>query len=172
MGWISDYIDARIEQAKLKAADGASASFAAVLSVCVILILAMVVLSTAAFALILLLGELMGSYALGAGIVCGFFLLILLVCLLLRKRLFRGMFVKMLLKDDRIRSYRQLEDAEIAASARAEQLQNSLASDLLLELLRGLLAKAAKPADAADQPKPEQPAEATEPAKEEEKPAE
>ena len=39
------------------------------------------------------IGEMVGSYAGGAGIVAGFFLLVLGVLILLRKKLFRNTFV-------------------------------------------------------------------------------
>ena len=120
MGRFKDYIDARLEQGKLLAADGLASSLAATVTIFLTLILLMVVLTTLAFGAVLLIGELLCSYAAGAFIVSGVFLLLTLICWLLRKKLFRSMFVRMLLKDEGIRNCSDLHDARIAADAKAE----------------------------------------------------
>lgn len=160
MGQISDYIDARIEQAKLKAADGVSSSLGVAVSICLALMLLMVVLSTLAFAVTLFIGELIGSYAAGAGIVCGFFLILFLLVWFLRKKLFRGMFIKMILKDDKIRSYGELEKAEAYADAKADLCKQGFASASfllsVLQTLRDIFAPAAKAPETTAAPGSEQ----------------
>ncbi|MBO4428287.1 MAG: hypothetical protein J5771_07405 [Bacteroidales bacterium] len=126
MGRIKDYIDARLEQGKLLAADGLSSTIAAAITIFLTLVLLMVVLTTLAFGAVLLIGELIGSYAAGAFIVSGVFLVLTLICWLLRKKLFRSMFIKMLLKDEGIRNCRELHDARIAADAKAEVRREDL----------------------------------------------
>ena len=132
MGRIKDYIDARLEQGKLLAADGLSSSLAAAVTIFLTLVLATVVLTTLAFGAVLLIGELLGSYAVGAFIVSGFFLILTLICWLLRKKLFRSMFIKMLLKDEGIRNCSELHDARIAADAKAEVRRDDLEPSKIL----------------------------------------
>ena len=52
----------------------------------------------AAFGGVLLIGDLIGSYAAGAFIVAGFFLLVLLVVYLLRDKMFLGGLVRMFIR--------------------------------------------------------------------------
>ena len=132
MGRIKDYIDARLEQGKLLAADGLASTVASAITIILTLILLMVFLATLAFGAVLLLGELLGSYAAGAFIVSGVFLILTLICWLLRKKLFRSMFIKMLLKDEGIRNCRELHDAKIAADAKAEVRREDLEPSKIL----------------------------------------
>ncbi|MBP5567548.1 MAG: hypothetical protein J6X57_08720 [Bacteroidales bacterium] len=83
------YVDLRIEQLKLKGSDSASKVLAAVLAWILIIAVALLLLTVLAFAGILLLGKVLDNYALGAFIVCGALLLVLLVLLLCRKKMFR-----------------------------------------------------------------------------------
>ena len=83
------YVDLRIEQLKLKGSDSASKVLAAVLAWVLIIAVALLLLTVLAFAGILLLGKVLDNYALGAFIVCGALLLVLLVLWLCRKRMFR-----------------------------------------------------------------------------------
>lgn len=149
MGQISEYIDARIEQAKLKAADGLSSALGLAVNICLAFMLLMVVLSTLAFAVTLFVGELIGSYAAGAGIVCGFFLILLLIVWSLRKKLFRGIFIKMILKDGKIRSMSELVKAKAFADAKVELSRQSFAFPGLIigaiQTLRDIFAPAEKP---------------------------
>lgn len=89
-----DYIDLRIEEAKSKGSEALSKGMAAVLSWMLIVAVLLLVLTTLAFALILLLGKVLDNYALGAFIVCGFFLIILILLFLLRGKLFRNSFAR------------------------------------------------------------------------------
>ena len=83
------YVDLRIEQLKLKGSDSASKVLAAVLAWVLIIAVALLLLTVLAFAGILLLGKVLANYALGAFIVCGALLLVLIVLWLCRKRMFR-----------------------------------------------------------------------------------
>lgn len=132
MGRIKDYVDARLEQGKLMAADGLASALGATVTIFLTLILLMVVLTTLAFGAVLLIGELLGSYAAGAFIVSGVFLVLTLICWLLRKTLFRKMFIRMLLKDEGIRNCSELHDARIAADARAEVRRDDLEPSKIL----------------------------------------
>lgn len=132
MGRIKDYVDARLEQGKLMAADGLASALGATVAIFLTLILLMVVLTTLAFGAVLLVGELLGSYAAGAFIVSGVFLVLTLVCWLLRKKLFRKMFIRMLLKDEGIRNCGELHDARVAADARAEVRRDDLEPSKIL----------------------------------------
>ena len=79
-----NYVDLRIEQLKLKGSDSASKVLAAVLAWVLIIAVALLLLTVLAFAGILLLGKVLDNYALGAFIVCGALLLVLLVLWLCR----------------------------------------------------------------------------------------
>ncbi|MBR5924029.1 MAG: hypothetical protein IKZ60_01090 [Bacteroidales bacterium] len=83
------YVDLRIEQLKLKGSDSASKVLAAVLAWMLIIAVALLLLTVLAFAGSLLLGKVLDNYALGAFIVCGALLLVLLVLWLCRKKMFR-----------------------------------------------------------------------------------
>ncbi len=104
-----DYIDLRIEQLKLKGTDTASQALGALLAWILIIAIALMVLTVLAFGGILLLGKALGNYALGAFIVGGGLLLVLLVLWICRKNLFRGTFIR-LLSDER--DVRELERAQ------------------------------------------------------------
>lgn len=88
------YVDLRIDSMKLKAVDGLSVGFGRFLSVMTMLILAAVSLMAFAFGTVLLLGDIIGSWAAAAFIVGGFFLLLMLLVILAGKRLYVNLFVK------------------------------------------------------------------------------
>lgn len=90
-----EYIDLRIDELKLKTAKGLSVTLHRLLLTVLFLSLGGLVLTTAAFGCILLIGKLMDNYALGAFIVAAFFLVLLIVLVLLRKKLFINGMVKM-----------------------------------------------------------------------------
>ena len=104
-----DYIDLRIEQLKLKGTDTASQALGTLLAWILIIAIALMVLTVLAFGGILLLGKALGNYALGAFIVGGALLLVLIVLWLFRKNMFRGTFIR-LLSDER--DVRELERAQ------------------------------------------------------------
>lgn len=87
-----DYVDLRIEQLKLKGSDSASKALGAVLSWILIIVVALLFLTVLVLAGTLFLGKWLDNYALGALIVCGALLLILLILFLCRKKMFRDEF--------------------------------------------------------------------------------
>ncbi len=87
-----DYVDLRIEQLKLKGSDSASKALGAVLSWILIIAVALLFLTVLVLAGTLFLGKWLDNYALGALIVCGALLLILLILFLCRKKMFRDEF--------------------------------------------------------------------------------
>lgn len=91
---IRKYLDLRLDDLKLKAVDGLSVGVSRVLALMVVLMLAAIVLAAFAFGTVLLLGDLIGSWSAAAFIVGGVFLLLLIAALLVWKRLFTDLFVK------------------------------------------------------------------------------
>lgn len=120
-----DYIDLRIEQLKLKGTDTASQALGTLLAWILIIAIALMVLTALAFGGILLLGKALGNYALGAFIVGGGLLLVLLVLWICRKKMFRGTFIR-LLSDER--DVRELERAQ---ELNAVRLMDAESSDTL-----------------------------------------
>ncbi len=100
-----DYIDLRIEQLRLKGADGASRTLGSFLSWILIAGVLILLLMVLAFGGVLLIGNALDNYALGAFIVGGGLLVILIVLWCCRKVMFRGIFVRMLSDQ---RSYKDL----------------------------------------------------------------
>lgn len=117
-----DYIDLRIEQLKLKGTDTASQALGTLLAWILIIAIALMVLTVLAFGGILLLGKALGNYALGAFIVGGGLLLVLLVLWICRKNLFRGTFIR-LLSDER--DVRELERAQELNAVRLHDAESS-----------------------------------------------
>ena len=94
----SEYIDLRLDDLKLRTAKGLSMTLSKLLYMLLILFVVTIILTAVAIGGVMLLGELIGSYAGGAAIVAAFFLLILGVLIMLRKRLFRDTFVPLFVK--------------------------------------------------------------------------
>lgn len=92
---IREYMDLRLDDIKLKAVDGLSVGVSRVLSLMVVLMLGAIVLAAFAFGTVLLLGDLIGSWAAAAFIIGGIFLVALVVVLLIWKKLFVNIFVKL-----------------------------------------------------------------------------
>lgn len=92
---IREYMDLRLDDIKLKAVDGLSVGVSRVLSLTVVLMLGAIVLAAFAFGTVLLLGDLIGSWAAAAFIIGGIFLVALVVVLLIWKNLFVNIFVKL-----------------------------------------------------------------------------
>lgn len=93
----ADYVEARIDDLKLRTAKGLSLTLGKLLYMLLVLFIVSVILTALAIGGVMWIGEL-GSYAAGAGIVAAVFALILAVVILLRKRLFRNTFVPMFIK--------------------------------------------------------------------------
>lgn len=92
---IREYMDLRLDDLKLKAVDGLSVGVSRMLSLMVVLMLGAIVLAAFAFGTVLLLGDLIGSWAAAAFIIGGVFLIALVAVLLVWKKLFVDIFVKL-----------------------------------------------------------------------------
>lgn len=92
---IRKYLDLRLNELKLRTIDGLSIGVSRVLSLMVVIMLGAIVLAAFAFGTVLLLGDVIGSWAGAAFIIGGFFLILLALLLLLWKRLFVNIFVKL-----------------------------------------------------------------------------
>lgn len=92
---IRKYLDIRLEELKLRTVDGLSVGVSRVLSMMVVLMLGAIVLAAFAFGTVLLLGDLIGSWAAAAFIIGGVFLIVLGVLLLSWRSLFVDIFVKL-----------------------------------------------------------------------------
>ena len=84
-----------MNELKLKAIDGLSIGVSRVVSMMLVIMLGAIVLAAFAFGTVLLLGELIGSWAGAAFIIGGIFLIILALLLIYWKRLFVNIFVKL-----------------------------------------------------------------------------
>ena len=109
-----EYIDLRLEQARLKGSDLASTALGGALAWFLIISIGIIFLTLLAFGIVLLLGKVLDNYALGAFIVCGVFLLLLVILYACRKVLFRGKFVRLLSGKNNYEELRRSEElAEI-----------------------------------------------------------
>lgn len=94
----SEYIDLKVDDAKLRTAKGLSVTLNSLLLSILFLTLGSIVLMASAFGGVLLLGDIIGSYAAGAFIVAAFFLLLGVILFLLRKKLFLNGLVRMFVR--------------------------------------------------------------------------
>ena len=94
----SEYIDLRLDDIKLRTAKGLSMTLSKLLYMLLVLFVVSIVLTAVAIGGVMWIGEMIGSYAGGAAIVAAFFLLVLGVLILLRKKLFRDTFVPLFIK--------------------------------------------------------------------------
>ena len=94
-GSARDYVDLKVDELKLSAVKGLSLSVSKILALMLIIGVGTVVLLAICFGLVLLLGEALGSYAAGALIIAGALLLVFIVLILLRNRLFESRFVRL-----------------------------------------------------------------------------
>lgn len=92
------YIDLKVDEVKVRAAKGLSVALNRLLVAILLLTLCSIVLMSAAFGGVLLLGDLIGSYAAGAFIVAAIFLVLLIVLFLLRDKLFLNGLVRMFVR--------------------------------------------------------------------------
>ena len=92
---VRNYLDLRLNELKLKTIDGLSIGVSRVLSMMLVIMLGAIVLAAFAFGTVLLLGDLIGSWAGAAFIIGGVFLIILALLLIFWKRLFVNIFVKL-----------------------------------------------------------------------------
>ena len=98
MNCTEELLRMKSDELKLKTTRNLSIAFSRFFSLFVIMIMLMLVLLAFAFGGVLLLGDIIGSYAAGAFIVGGIFLVALIVLLCLRKKLFLNSFVRLFIK--------------------------------------------------------------------------
>lgn len=91
----ADYVNLKIDELKLRTVKGLSVALNKLLLSIMFLTLGGIVLMALAFGGVLLIGKLIGDYAVGAFIVAAFFLLVMFILFLLRKKLFMSGLVKM-----------------------------------------------------------------------------
>lgn len=90
---IRAYIDAQADGLKLRATKGLSKGLSSLTSILLLFIIGSACILVLSFALVLLVGELMGSYSTAAFIIAGALFLVALIVFLLRNVLFKNTFV-------------------------------------------------------------------------------
>lgn len=95
---VREYIDLRVDDLKLRTVKGLSLSLNHLLAMILILFSGSIVLLAVAFGIILLLGQLLGSYAGGAFIVAVIFAILTFILWKLKGKLFQNSFVKLFIK--------------------------------------------------------------------------
>jgi len=93
-----DFMEMKADEIKLKATESLSLVLSRFLGILVIMMILMIVLVTSAFGGVLLLGDVIGSYAAGAFIVAGLFLIALIILICFRKRLFLNSFITLFIQ--------------------------------------------------------------------------
>lgn len=93
-----EYFELKVDDIKLRTTEGLSLAFSKFSSLMLMMTVLMIVLISCAFGGVLLLGDMIGSYAAGAFIVAGFFALVLLVLYLFRNKLFLNSFIKLFIR--------------------------------------------------------------------------
>jgi len=93
----AEYVDMKVEDVKLRTVKGLSVAMNKLIVAIILLFVASIVLTAAALGCTLLLGDLIGSYAGGAFIVSGIFLIILIILYSVRNKMFLNSFVRMFL---------------------------------------------------------------------------
>lgn len=89
-----EYAGLRVDELKLKTANGLSTALSGVLSMLLIVAVGGIILGLLAFALLQWINSLVGA-PWGTLIVCAFFAIVLTVLLIFRKKMFRNVFVKL-----------------------------------------------------------------------------
>lgn len=132
------YLDAQINNIKLRTVKGLSKGTGAMASLLLISALAGVFLLALSFALVMWLGEVLKSYALAGAIVAGGLFVVLLVFILLRKRMFKNSFIGMYeailfdKPDESLDTQEKLDEAILRSEDRVKE-QQTLVSDRLLQ---------------------------------------
>ncbi|MCQ2146715.1 MAG: hypothetical protein MJZ16_04275 [Bacteroidales bacterium] len=93
----AEYVDMKIEDVKLRTVKGLSVAMNKLIVALILLFVASIVLLAAALGCTLLLGDILGSYAAGAFIVSGVFLVLLIILYLFRNKMFLNSFLRMFL---------------------------------------------------------------------------
>ena len=89
------YLEKKLDVLKLQTVDGLSVVVSRILSMMAILMVGAIVLAALAFGTMILLGELIGDWAIAAFIIGGVFLVVLALLYVFRKKLFQNMFVRL-----------------------------------------------------------------------------
>lgn len=98
MSDLKDYVDLKADELKLRTTKGLSLAMSRLVAMLLLVGLLVVVLALVAVVLIQWIGQWTGSLAVSSSIVCGVFLLVLLVLFFSRKRLFRDTFVRVFIE--------------------------------------------------------------------------
>ena len=132
------YAGAQLDNVKLRTVKALSSGTGSVVWLAVVLILISVLVLTLSFAFVMWLGEKMGSYAIGAFIVSGALLVLLVIVLLMRKVLFKSAFISTFAKTffpsgtEKVRNQNDLEKAilrnELAISRQELKMNRSFNS--------------------------------------------
>lgn len=93
-----EYAELRINKLKLGISKDAAVILGRIFGMLAMLLVGMTALTAAAFGLVLIIGEALGSYAGGAFIVAGVFAVIVAVLFIFRKRLFLNTFVRLMVR--------------------------------------------------------------------------
>lgn len=145
------YVDAQVDNLKLRTIKGLSKGTSSLASLLIIFILFGTFVTVLSAAFVLWIGKALNNYVLGAFIVAGVLLIVIMVLYLLRKRLFHNWFVPMYTdvfykKENKplgLRDQETLDDAIIQTEMRANDCFSTehISEDLLTMLLRFLLKK-------------------------------
>lgn len=132
------YLDAQINNIKLRTVKGLSKGTGAIASLLLISAFVSVFLLALSFALVMWIGEVLGSYALAGAIVAGGLFVVLLVFILLRNRMFKNSFIGMYeavlfdKPDESLDTQEKLDEAILRSEDRVKE-QQTLVSDRLLQ---------------------------------------
>ncbi len=128
------YVDNRVDDLKLQAAKGLSQGTGALAGLVLILVVVSALVLVLSFAGVMLLGEIMGSYATAAFIVAGVLLVVVIVLILCRKYLFRDSFVGLFTgifapedaKADPLKTQKQLDAALARSKNRIQKREDAI----------------------------------------------
>ncbi len=132
------YLDAQINNIKLRTVKGLSKGTGAMASLLLISAFVSVFLLALSFALVMWIGEVLGSYALAGAIVAGGLFVVLLVIILLRNRMFKNSFIGMYeavlfdKPDESLDTQEKLDEAILRSEDRVKE-QQTLVSERLLQ---------------------------------------
>jgi hypothetical protein len=98
MNDLKDYVDLKVDELKLRTTQGLSVASSRVVSALLLVAMLIIVLSLISVVLISWLSVWTGSMPVACSIVCGVFVLALVILFLLRKRMFRDSFVRLFIK--------------------------------------------------------------------------
>lgn len=89
------YLDLKLDALKLQTVDALSVVVSRLLTMMAVLMLGAIVLAAFAFGTVILLGQMIGNWAAAAFIIGGLFLVLLVLLLVFRRKVFLDMFVKL-----------------------------------------------------------------------------